>query len=533
MSVIRNLLLMAITVIGAVMATAAPAQAYTADPKTFVSGDNIFYAYVESGETVAINFAKSPEREQSGIAGKPITVTVNAPGAEPQICVIPPNVPLGQGCNLNLKAVKDGIWQINFRLPADSHVHNEVSSNVRWNGNLFNWSITVSDSGGERKGRLWSELYAIRQPAPQQFVTDLSLHYISEDGYLYRVVYRGYNGQISTLSADAFGIVRKSEECVTAYQSINVGNPSMEPSFGKCGGSYKLFFEQPSDDLPTEAKKWDGTADWVRPNVDRPMVEGLKFTPDKATDRQSGVISYDLKNFVGQYEIRIDTNGDGKYDGPGDRTIKKQIKNLKSAGPQSVKFNGLDRRDDIIAREQPITVKINIVKTGEIHLVGADIEGRAGGIELVRLSGDNVPSFGVCWNDTELGATSDGLGSDLVLDGSTCPDSRGGVHKWNYSESGAGSWGNGRYIDDWVFTAARVRGTAEIKYPQAQAATQEEVIQNNMGLIIAVGAGVVIVVGVVGVVLRIRHNRKKARESLLPPGQMPPSPPSPPAPPLR
>lgn len=537
MSFLRYLffvLVVAVAATGAIVANAAPTQAYTADPKTLVSADNIFYAYVESGEKVAINFTKSPHTEPSGIPGKPITVTVNAPGAAPQTCVIPANIPVGQGCDLNLMAVKNGIWRINFSLPPDSHVHTEVSSAVRWNGNLFNWSITVSDGGGEKRGRLWSELYAIRQPAPRQFLTDLELHYISEDGYLYKVLYRGYNGQISTLSADAFGIVHDAEECVTAYRSIAVGNAEMMPSFGRCGGSYKLFFEQPSDDLPTEAPKWDGVTDWVRPNVDRPVVEGLKFTPDDATDKQSGTISYNLKNFVGQYEIRIDTNGDGKYDGPGDRIINKQIKNLKNAGPQSVKFDGLDRKDNVITRDQPITIKINIVKTGEIHLVGADIEGREGGIELVRLSGDNVPSFGVCWDDTELGATSDGVGSNLVLDGTACPDSTGGVHKWNYSESGVGSWGNARYIDDWVFTSARVKGAAEIKYPQAPLTVEEEITQRGMGMWLLIGGGVLVALLITGgIILRVRHNRKKARESLLPPGQLPPSPPPPPMPPVN
>lgn len=525
MSVIRIFLGLLVAIV-ATLASGTVASAFSSDPKTFVSGDNIFYAYVESGEKVGINFTKSPEREPSGIRGQQITLTVDAPGMSPQSCVIPANVPVGAGCNLNLTAAKNGIWRINFQLPEGSHVHPEVPARVKWNGNLFNWNITVSNGGGEQKGRLWSELYAIRQPSPPSFLTDITLHYISEDGYLYRVIYRGYNGQLSTLSADAFGIVRKGE-CVTAYQSIATGNPDMMPSFGSCGGSYKLFFEQPSDDLPTEAEKWDGQKEWVRPNVDRPVVENLKFTRDSATDRQSGEISYTLKNFVGQYEVRVDTNGDGKYDGPGDLALKRQIKNLKEAGKQTIKFNGQDRKDVIIPRDQPITIKINIIKSGEIHLVGADIEGRQGGIELVRLSGDNIPSHDVCWDDTQLGASSDGVGSALVLDGTTCPDSRGGVHKWNYSESGA-SWGNARYIDDWVYTSAKVQGVSEIRYPDRLPIYEQNVEQTtNYGLIIAIVLGVLVVVAVVMFVI-IKRRRKRDQERLLPPSQLPPNGPMPP-----
>lgn len=519
--------------IGLVFSMAPFAGAFSSDPRTFVSGDNAFYAYVESGEKVSLKFAKSEHREPSGIAAKPITITVDAPGMSPQSCVIPANIPVGQGCNMAITAVKNGIWRINFQLPADAHVHPEVSSKVRWNGNLFSWNITVSDAAGEKRGRLWSELYAIRQPAPASFLADLTFHYMSEDGYLYKVVYRGYNGQISTLSADAFGVI-KNGACETAYQSIATGNAEMKPSFGSCGGSYKLFFEQPSDELPTEAAKWDDTKDWVRPNIDRPIVEGLKFAPDQSATQQSGVISYNLKNFIGQYEVRIDTNGDGSYDGPRDITLKRQIKNLKNAGEQKITFDGLDKDDNVIPRNQQIAVKINIVKTGEIHLVGADIEGREGGIELVRLSGDNVPSFDVCWNDTKLGAETDGVGSVLTLDGESCPNSTGGVHKWKYSETG-NSWGNARYIDDWVYTSAKVSGTSEIRYPEKITAAEEDMVQRNMGLgvIIAVIAGVIAVI--VAVILWIRRRRKHDGDNLLPPSQFPPSgpPPTPPQPPFN
>lgn len=516
--------------IGLTILSAPFAGAFSSDPRTFISGDNVFYAYVESGEKVQLSFVKSEHREPSGLAPKPITVTVDAPGAQPQTCVIAATVAVGQGCTMTSTAVKNGIWRIHFQLPPDAHVHPEVSSNVKWNGNLFSWNITVSDSAGEKKGRLWSELYAIRQPPPASFLTDLTFHYMSEDGYLYKVVYRGYNGQISTLSADAFGVI-KNGDCVTAYQSIATGNTEMKPSFGSCGGSYKLFFEQPSDELPTEATKWDGSQDWIRPNIDRPVVSGLKFIPDESQAQQSGTISYTLKNFIGQYEVRIDTNGDGSYDGPRDITLKRQIKNLKSAGEQKITFDGLDRDDNVIPRSQPITVKINIVKTGEIHLVGADIEGREGGIELVRLSGDNVPSFDVCWNDTELGTTTDGVGSVLTLDGKTCPDSTGGVHKWKYGETG-NSWGNARYIDDWVYTSARVSGKSEIRYPEKAVTVQEDMVQRNMGIgiliaVVLVGVGVAI-----GIVLWVKRRHKHDADSLLPPSQLPPSGPPPPQPPF-
>jgi hypothetical protein len=504
-------------VFAAMLAMGPQAHAFSSNPKTYITGDNTFYVYVVSGEKVNINFTHANQAEPTGIQPQPVTVTVDAPGEQQKTCLMPANIPIGQGCNFsNLVASKTGIWRVVFGLPSNAHVHPEVASSVHWGANHFSWNITVSDSTGEKPGRTWSELYAIRQPAPAAYLADLTFYYESEDGYLYRAIYRGYNGQLSTLSADAFGVV-KAGTCTAAYQSIASGTTTMVPSFGSCGGSYKLFFEQPSDDLPADAPRWDGTSDWVRPPIDRPVVEGLKFTPDSNADAQSGTISYNLKNFVGQYEVKIDTNGDGNYDGSDDITLKRQIKNLKSAGVQQIKFNGNDKSGNAIPRSQQIGIKINISKAAEIHLVGADIEGRQGGIELVRLSGDNVPSSNVCWNDTELDAVPGGIDTDLVLDGRNCPDSTGGVHKWKYSETEAVTWGNARYIDDWAYASARVSGTAEIKYPQTES-VPEAIAKRSMGYGVLIAIGVIAIAVIVGVIFFIKHRRqKKAQEALLPP----------------
>ncbi len=498
---------------------APQASAFSSNPKTFITGDNVFYIYVVSGEKVKINFTRANQAEPTGIQPQQVTISVDAPGEQQKSCVMPANIPVGQGCDFGtLTASKTGIWRVNFDLPDNAHIHPEVASTVRWGANHFAWNITVSDSAGEKQGRTWSELYAIRQPAPKEYLADLTFYYESEDGYLYRAIYRGYNGQLSTLSADAFGVVERGT-CTAAYQSITTNNTTMVPSFGSCGGSYKLFFEQPSDDLPTEAARWDGAKDWVRPAIDRPVVEGLGFEPDNNKDAQSGTISYNLKNFVGQYEVKIDTNADGNYDSSEDVTIKRQVKNLKSAGVQKIQFNGNDRSGKAISRSQHIKIKINISKAAEIHLVGADIEGREGGIELVRLSGDNVPSSNVCWNDTELDLVQGGADQeeDLDLDGRSCPDSTKGVHKWKYSEAESATWGNARYIDDWAYATARVKGVAEIEYPLTES-IPEAIAKRSMGLGGIIAAIIILLGGVVGGLLFAKRQReKKDRESLLPP----------------
>ncbi len=480
------------------------AGAISSDPKMFISGDNTFYAYVKAGEKISASFSKSGQVEPLGLTAEAVTVTLDGPSLPQQKCTIDKTVAVGGGCGFkDVVAPQTGVYRIDFKLPATATLYQQVSPTVRWNRNMFSWNVTVSEGAVAKAGRVWSEQYAIRQPIQPEYATDLLYYYMSENGYLYKATYKGYNGQISTLAADAFGI-RTNNTCKSAYQSITVDDAKMSPSFGQCGGSYKLFFEQPSGDLPELAKRWDDKQEWVRPSINRPIVGGLKFNSDASTDIQAGKIFYTLKNYVGQYEIKIDTNNDGNYDATEDIKITHRLDKI-SNDTQEIKFDGIDGDGQPIPKSQTIGIKINIAKIAEIHLVNADVEGRAGGLELVRLSGDNAPTFGMCWDDTKLESlTSTALATDKP-DGRSCPSSQGGVHGWRY---GTGAWGDMRYIDDWAYAAAKVDGTAEIHYPEAQmtaAATTPE--RRNIGLIIAGVTGILAMIGVFVAVRIWRHHR--------------------------
>ena len=501
------------------------AAAVTSDPKMFVSGDNTFYAYVKSGETVSANFLKSAQVEPLGLPAVDIAVTLEGPGVPQKKCMIAKDVATGQGCGFkDVVAPKSGIWRIQFDVPDTGQLYPQVSPSVRWNRNMFSWSIAVADSAGEKKGRVWSELYSIRQPIEAGYDTNLLYYYVSESGYVYRATYKGYNGQISTLSADAFGI-RQGETCMSAYQSVAVDDAKMSPAFGTCGGSYKLFFEQPSGDLPKNAEKWDEKNDWISPAVSRPVVSDLSFEQDQAGDMQSGKISFLLKNYIGQFDIKIDTNNDGNFDATEDVKIIHQIKKLDS-GRQEIQFKGMNGDGQPVPKSQRIGVKIDIAKVAEIHLVNADVEGRIDGLEIVRMNGDNAPSSRMCWDDTKLAAIDNQALKTEKTDGRLCPDSTGGVHGWAY---GTGSWGDMRYIDDWAYASAKVDGTAKILFPLNEEEMTAVVKKNNTALIIAIVSGI-LVLAIVGAVVTIVVKKKRraaairaAQAAQIPPEQYPPS----------
>ncbi len=513
---IRRLLVGGVTLLIAVFAFPLHADALSSSSKQFISADNTFYAYVKGGESISAAFTRVNQDEPFDTVRGDVTVTLDGPEFATKTCVIPKDVAVGKGCTFAPQvATKSGIWRIQFAVPATARSYKEVAPDVRWAKNLFSWSVDVSGADGEEQGRVWTERYAIRQPVASSYLDDFVTHYISEDGYIYKAVNTGYNGQISTLSADSIGI-RKGTECVSAYQSADVNSTTLSPALGTCGNAYKLFFEEPSGDLPPKANRWDDTSDWIRPNINRPSIAELHFTSDKSTDQLSGTISFFLRNFIGQYKIKIDVDNDGSFDGQSDVVMNEQMKKL-SSGLQQIRFAGVDKDGQVIPISQKIGIKVEITKVAEIHLVATDVEGRTGGIELVRLNGDNAPTTKICWNDSELTPLADITLMTSKLDGRDCPDSIGGVHRWAYADA---SWGNARYIDDWAYASAKLLGNNKIVYPEDTAAASGIVQRNWLVIVLAIVGSLVVVGGIVAAVV-IRRKKNRELQQIVPPAPLP------------
>jgi hypothetical protein len=510
----RRLFVVGALLVGCLSFLVSPAHALSSDPKMYISADNTFYAYVKGGETISAAFTRVNIEEPFDTVRGDVTVTLEGPGVPVQTCILKKDVPVGQGCQFAAQtAATSGIWRVQFMVPAGARTYQEVSPVVRWGKNLFGWSITVGGSGGEQHGRIWTERYAIRQPAPAQYITDILNYYISEDGYIYKAITKGYNGQISTLSADSIGI-RKGDSCVSVYQSTDVINTDdYSPALGVCGNAYKLFFEEPSGTLPTKATRWDGTTDWIRPNISRPSISELHYETNKSKDQLSGTISFFLRDFIGQYQIKVDVDNDGSFDGQNDVTLNEQMKKL-SNGLQRIHFDGVDKFGRIIPPTGTIGIKVVITKVAEIHLVAADVEGRVGGLELVRLSGDNAPTTRLCWNDTDLAPLADSTLMTKNLDGQDCPESTGGLHDWVYNDH---SWGNARYIDDWIYASAKLTGNNQITFPDVAEATQQKKASMMWVYVVAGVVGLLVLVAVVFVVLKKKGGKSR---------NLPPTPPS-------
>lgn len=512
-------LLLAIVLSVAWVASCYPvaSHALTSDGKRFVAADNTFYSYVKAGEKISVSFLRSQYIQKTGMPITDTTVTVDGPGMKQKKCVLKSDVRVGSGCTFApIIAGKTGIWRIVFAPGKDAKPFEEASPDVRWQKNLFNWNVTVTGSDGEQRGRTWTEKYAFRQPDKAQLEAtgDFTYFYVSEDGYIYKATDRQYDGQVSVLRADSIGI-RKNDDCTSAYRSVGVTSTEYSPALGACGSRYKLFFEEPAGDLPTKATRWDDADDWVRPSISRPKLAELHFSPDKSQDQQSGTISFFLHNFIGQYDIKIDVDNDGSFDGQSDVALHEQMRSL-SDGLQQVRFQGVDRQGQIIPRSQKIGIKVEITKVAEIHFVAVDVEGR-GGIEVTRLNGDNAPTTRLCWNDTDLTPIADVRFMTKDVDGRNCPESGGGVHGWLYTSK---SWGNARYIEDWIYASAKFDGNNKIVYPEdtVQAIKKS---QTNWTLIMTIAAVVFIIVAIVAVIVFRKGGKTPPPAPLAPPGVQP------------
>lgn len=433
-------------------AVVAPVTAAAEEPPagTFINDTNTFYAYVGAGENLDISFVKAANGAALNAA-----ITARGPGGVVQTCAVTDTAPTGANCTFpNLSG--EGIWQIEFAKTGTGTA--TVTDNYRW-------AIDVQDGTTDVPGRVWSNRYAMSNGT----ATDFTLHYVSEQGFLYEAEFSGYIGINSVFAADAAGNTLNGT-CTSAYLSYDQSGPNSDEAtydspitrpFGTCGDPYKIFFDSPDPDLPTTATLPDGSSTWVLPDLKLPDLTGLTFEPTGGTLNRSGTFTVDATNFTGQMVVQLDANGDGDYDDDVDRDLPLSVVD----GEGTVTFDGLDGAGNPIPRNVDINARAVIDQAGEIHFVNGDVE-RRDGFQVTARNGPSEGSTQLFWNDSDL-LTQGRACLTPQINGSAGVDSTGGVHGWTCSDNSNngvnGSWGDVRNIDDWTFQD--VNDTVEIVLP--------------------------------------------------------------------
>jgi fimbrial isopeptide formation D2 family protein/uncharacterized repeat protein (TIGR01451 family) len=398
---------------------------------------NTFYAYVEDGETLDLSFALAA-RDSTG-ASRQMTYRVTDPsGAVLWTCTIAATAAIGRTCSTTGLTGASGAWKIEVVAPATGA------------GTGYDWNITVRDGGSAVPGRVWVDKYVTYQPA-QANTADMRYWLVNDSGYIYDTRLDGYDGIGSTITADAVGNVGTRGGCDSVYRSLEVAD---RVSSGECG-QYRIFFQEPSNDLPATAPSADGTLT-VKPaplSESDLAVDDLSFKPTSGNSA-AGTFSYSITDrFVGGYQLQIDTNGNGSYDDAVDRTIDLSA---DGSGKYTYDFDGKDGNGDAIADCTAMNARIFYDRVGEIHVTNNDVEGRTGGIQMTRTNGSGAPDSTIYFDDRQL--ANDRANTTPVRNGTAGVDSTGGVHGWAFDGN---SWGNNRVIDDWAYNPINL-GTGEI-----------------------------------------------------------------------
>lgn len=405
------------------------AQAESSLPNGPMFQTQTFYAYAGDGETLDVDFSKFGN---SGTGLDTTFAITDAAGTVAYNCSVLAAAPAGTECATTGLTGPAGVWTIQIAMTADE--------NSNWS--RFDWDITVRDAGTAQPGRVWTNKYIMLQTGD----LDLTYHLVNDSGYQYNVNLNGYNGIGSVIAANALGLT--DAECTPLYQS-GAGNSN-------CGPQYRIFFDEPDATLPATAPSAAGTLSVLPPvlSSDDLIVDDLTFAPG-ALNSANGTFTYSITDrFQGGYELQIDTDGNGSYSDAVDRVVEL---GADGSGSYSYDFDGLDGEGVAIADCTLINARIFFGKVGEVHVLQNDVEGRAGGIEIIRTNGSGAPDSTIYWDDTTL--SDDRVTTTPQVDGTAGVDSTGGVHGWDYASPNG--WGDARNIDDWAYNPINF-GTGEI-----------------------------------------------------------------------
>lgn len=436
---------------------------------TGVFGVQTFYVYLNAGEVLTVDGGSLRGNEKPTDSWTINTRAATATVTDPTGVLIAEKSGLGlydsgrpsDAGPLTLTAETSGVFTVTLGSPSE-----------RYDNSIRPWRIEASINGNYIPGRVFVTDYKLIQPT-KAFKQEISFVAVSEHGYQYQINMPEFNGWNSMIRANAYGNVDRAT-CLPADKSDLRSAEDLEKDAVACGGQYLLFFEQPATDIPQSAAispasgLAGGAAEhWVLPELAKPAVDDLVYEPASASTR-AGELSYKIVNHSGVFDILVDADGDGAFDGVLDRRISSSV----ASHPDSFAFDGLDAQGNAIPVDSQVGFRVEITQSPEIHVVLNDVETMAGGVKFTRLNGDGIDSDRVYWNDSMfagyqvcspkpevIDASVDGVpAADAVKRGwlstvATCNDS---------GSAETGTWGNEKSLDTWTY--GKSNAFAETRY---------------------------------------------------------------------
>ncbi len=377
-----------------------------------------------------------------------------------------------------------GVWEIDFIAPGSGTYAVDIDADENWTqpnatsisaGVIAAFDVSVSDDGGStlKTGRVYCNTFnanMIQTGSGQRLY--ITYYVLTNVGYTYQIQSNGQNGASFNIFVNNKGIQNNAsgvsnslattpltwENGEPAYKSISYSSVSdqtyiydpRQPDNGTNDITHKIFFEYPSDDLPSLANiRYNGgdlTTTWLKSDVDLPKIENLTVVGIESGEE--GVIGPDgtyvsfTSNVAGKYSILL------SFSSGTSRTLTGNC----TKGKNQIIWNGKNGDGTSVSTGADITVK-GIISAGEVHFPMADVEINPNGIIIELLDSDgnlySTTKDTVYWNDSGLS----GNNPPNPLSNTTGLSSNTNGHKWGSPTASflKYEYGDRKIIDTWSY----------------------------------------------------------------------------------
>lgn len=401
------------------------------------------------------------------------------------------NGPTGGG-SLNGKGYKagvvevtsgnEGIWTIVLGFPSyNKQTFKNLDNSDPWDRIIdqptiqrviLSWDITVSkakaaNNGGEMlKGRVFSQEYnsIVNENA---HLTSPKFYVLSKAGYQYKIDFYDTDPWGFPLSCNNLGLtdsngmpIYKSLKQIDFQKSNNpvswiLGKFYQYEPQAKDVGLFinnKIFFNLPDQDMPSKALVTDVLSSqsyetWLfnTPVQNGPALNDVKFIPGKPKgnacpsgflkEGDGGVFAFNT-NSTGNIILELDLNNNGIYSDAVDKTYIIGV----GAGNDSIYWDGKYGNGQVVLEQKKFVFGYKVTfRTGEVHIMMADIENNPGGVSITRINGPNNPVNQFYYDHSAIGGPVSGGGTA----GNPLPTSIPFAYSANF--------GNEKMLDYWSY----------------------------------------------------------------------------------
>ena len=442
--------------------------------KVYRPDGTLFATYDDTGATAGLAIINNDVEELNGPTGGG---SLNGKGYKPGVLQVGTN--------------DEGIWTFVLGFPS----YKLMTFKNLYNGDPWNrlidqptiqrvilsWDITVSknlaaNNGGQMlKGRVFSQEYISIVNENANF-TSPKFYVLSEAGYQYKIDFYDTDPWGFPLSCNNRGLTDSNKQPL--YKSLKqiAYTKSADPSNWIGGKNYlydpqaqdnytfvnnKVFFNLPDPDMPAYAKVTDVFRNntylsWLfrQPVVTGPVVDEVKFTPGNPNgngcplgfilEGDGGTFTFNV-NTVGSISLLLDLNNDGDFTDAEDRNYFLPV----LGGKDTIYWDGKFGNGQVIPAQNNFVFSYKIIfKTGEVHIMMADIENNPGGVTITRINGPNNPVNEFYYDHSLIGGPVSGGGTPGNPQPTSIP--------FSYNKN----FGNEKMLDYWSYVESAKNGAA-------------------------------------------------------------------------